>query len=100
MALLVDFFAERCPCEEVYPVVKVDRWHVDEFYRVRVYVKIIALQSKLNRYRKDIEEIVIARMRFLAFVGFLCWLDSWHSARKISEAIGIPSNRHYFRKSQ
>ncbi len=48
MPPLVDFFAERCPFEEIYPVVKVDRWHVDEFYRIRVYLKIIALQSKLR----------------------------------------------------
>jgi hypothetical protein len=89
--LLVDFFAECCPFEEIYPVVKVDRWHVDEFYRIRVYLKIIALQSE------DLEKVVIARILFLAFVGFFFGLDS----RKISKTIGIPSNhRHCFRKSQ
>ena len=55
---------------------------VDLNYYLNIYVtckgerrvgrKIIALQSRLNRYRKDFEEIVIARMLFLAFVGFLC----------------------------
>ena len=63
--------------------------------------KNISLQSKLSRYREDLEKFVIARMLFLAFVGFVfCCLDSSLTVRKFPESIGIPSNRLDFRKNR
>jgi hypothetical protein len=58
--------------------------------------RLIALQSKLNRYREDLEKVVNARMPFLAFVGFffcLC-LQQYRrfvAVQKIPKIIGIPS---------